>query len=66
MQESYSKRLTVTVGGYRDTSSLTSNESSHNFATKHASFSNKVYFVAKNNDGNGEDDPEYFTMVGHG
>ena len=66
MQESYSKRLTVTVGGYRDTSSLTSNESSHNFATKHAAFSNKVYFVAKNNDGNGEDDPEYFTMVGHG
>ena len=66
MQESYSKRLTVTVGGYRDTSNLTSNESSHNFATKHAAYQSKVYFVAKNNDGNAEYDPEYFTMVGHG
>jgi hypothetical protein len=56
--------MTVAVGGYRESSTLTANESSFNFATKHNG--SYVYFVSKDNDTNSEKDADYFTMVGIG
>ena len=56
--------MTVAVGGYKTTSTLTANESSFNFATHHNG--SYVYFVSKDNDTNHEQDADYFTMVGIG
>ena len=64
LEQYHTKKMTVAVGGYRESSTLTANESSFNFATKHNG--SYVYFVSKDNDTNSEKDADYFTMVGIG